>query len=84
MKKVWKALMIAGYILMGLFVVNFFYVSVLYAIRHEGWFFLYNPTLGSHTNSQLALQIVESVILMLIAWGIITISKKRLRAAELK
>jgi hypothetical protein len=81
MKQVWKTLMIIGYVLMGLFAINFFYVGTLYAIRHEGWFFIYNPMLGSHTNSQLALQIVESVVLMLVGWGIISISRKRLKLA---
>lgn len=82
MNKVWKTLMIAGYVLMSLFAVNFFYVSILYAIRHEGWFFIYNPTLGSHTNAALLIQIVWSIILMLIAWAIISISKKRLKVAR--
>jgi len=82
MQKVWKSLMIAGYVLPGVFVVNFLYVGTLYAIRHQGWFFIYNPNLGSHTNSQLALQIVESIILMFIAWGIIAISKRKPKAVE--
>jgi len=74
--------MIIGYVLMGLFGVNLLYVLIPYLIRHDGMFFLYNPNFGRYTNSQLALQIIESVILMLIAWGIVAISKKRLRVAR--
>jgi len=80
LKTLWKALKVIGYIICGIFTVNFFYVGILYAIRHEGWFIIYNPTLGSHTNSELAWQIVYSVILLLLGWGLISLSKKKLKA----
>jgi hypothetical protein len=78
----WKALKVIGYIICGLFGVNLLYVLFLYAVRHEGWLFIYNPNFGNHTNSELAWQIIYSIILLLLGWGLISLSKKKLKAVE--
>jgi len=80
MYKIWKGLMIVGYILLGLFGINLIYVLVIYAIRHENWFLIYNPNFGPHTNPELAWQIIWSIVLSLIAWTVVTLSKRRLKA----
>jgi len=82
MKTVWKTLKIIGYILLTIFGINLAYVSILYAIRHEGWFFIYNPNLGIHSNAVLGWQILWSIILALISLAIVSLSKSRLRALE--
>jgi hypothetical protein len=70
---------VIGYVFLGIFGINLLYVMVLYSIRHEGWFFIYNPNLGSHSNAELAWQIIGSMVVILIAWAIISVSKKRLK-----
>lgn len=80
-KTPWNILKIAGYIIAGIFGINLLYVLFVYSIRHEGWF-LYNPTFGSHSNAELAWQIVYSLIVILISWGIISLSKKKLKSAN--
>ena len=81
-KKLWKIFMVLGYILLGIFGVNLLYVLILYAIRHEGWLMIYNPNFGPHTNPELAWQIIWSIVLILISYAIVTISKKRLKIAK--
>lgn len=82
METVWKTLKITGYILLTIFGINLAYVSILYAIRHEDWFFIYNPDLGIHSNAILAWQILWSIILALISFAIVSISKSRLKALD--
>ena len=79
MKRVWKTLMIMGYVLAGLFSINLLYVLVLYGIRHDGWFFIYNPNFGPHSNATLAWQIIWSVILLLIASAVVGLSKRKVK-----
>jgi len=81
-KALWKTLKIAGYIILGVFGINLLYVLFLYAVRHEGWLFIYNPSFGRHSNAALAWQIVYSVILILVAWGVISLSKRKLKAIK--
>jgi len=69
-----------GYIIAGVFSVNLLYALFTYAVRHEGWFFTYNANFGWHTNSELAWQTVYSVILLLLGWGLISLSRKKLKA----
>ena len=80
MKTFWKALKIIGYIIFGVFGVNLLYVLFLYVVRHEGMFFLYNPDFGSHSNASLGWQIIWSVIVVLISWGLISLSKRKLKS----
>ena len=82
MKALWKTLKVIGYIILGLFGVNLLYVLFLYAVRHEGWFFLYDPNFGRHSNAELGWQILSSTIVVLVAWGLISLSKKKLKAVR--
>ena len=82
MKTPWKVLKVVGYIIAGVFGINLLYVLFIYAVRHEGWFFIYNPTFGSHSNSELAWQVIYSVILLLLGWGLISLSRKKLKSAK--
>lgn len=75
----WKALKIVGYIILGVFGINLLYVLILYAVRYEGWFFIYNPNLGYHSNTELGWQIIWSIIVVLIAWGLISLAKRKLK-----
>jgi len=81
-KTPWKVLKVVGYIISGVFGINLLYAMFIYAVRHEDWFFIYNPNFGPHTNSELAWQIIYSVILLLLGWGLISLSKKKLKAVE--
>jgi hypothetical protein len=80
MKTLWKALKVVGYIILGIFGINLCYAMVLFSIRHEGWFFIYNPNIGSHTNAELAWQIFYSLAVVLIAWGLISLAKRKLKS----
>ena len=82
MKIVWKILKVVGYILAGIYGINLLYVLFLYAVRHEDWFFLYNPNFGRHSNIDLGWQILWSTIVILIAWGLISLSKRKLKRAS--
>lgn len=84
MKATWKILKVVGYIIAGVFGINLLYVLFAYGVRHEGWLFIFNPTFGSHSNSELAWQIIYSVALVLLGWGLISLSKRRLKATEQK
>jgi heme/copper-type cytochrome/quinol oxidase subunit 2 len=84
MKNLWKILKIIGYIIAGIFGINLLYVLFIYGVRHEDWFFIYNPNFGHHSNAELAWQIIYSVIVVLIAWGLISLSKKKLKSASPK
>lgn len=82
MKALWKTLKVIGYIILGVFGINLLYVLFIYVVRHEGWFFIYNPNLGHHSNAELGWQILWSVIVALAAWGLISLSKKKIKAVE--
>ena len=84
MKTLWRVLKVVGYIIGGIFAVNLLYVFFIYAVRHEGWFFIHNPTFGSHSNSDLAWQIIWSIILVLLGWGLISLSRKKLKSVTEK
>jgi hypothetical protein len=75
----WKILKIAGYVLIGVYGIDLLYALVLYGIRHEGWFFLYNPNFGSHSNSELAWRILWSTIVILAGWGLTVLSRRKLK-----
>ena len=75
----WKILKVIGYIIFGIFGINLLYVLFLYAVRHEGMFFIYNPNLGRHSNAELGWQILYSVVVLLIAWGLISLAKKKIK-----
>jgi len=83
-KTLWKAFKIVGYIILGIFGVNLGYVLFLYSVRHEGWSCMYNPNLGSHTNVELAWQIIWSIIAVALSMGLIHLSKKKLKAINQK
>ena len=74
--------MIAGYVLLGLFGINLLYTLFVYAVRHDGWFVVYNPDFGSHTNAELGFQIVWSIILILIAWAVVALSRRKMKALK--
>ena len=76
----WKILKVVGYIIAGVFTVNLLYALFIYNTGHEDWTLIYNPGLGSGT----AWQIIYSIILLLIAWGLISLSKKKLRSIKQK
>ena len=82
MKRGWKILKVVGYILAGIFGINLLYVLFLYAVRHENWFFLYDPNFGRHSNVELGWQILWSTIVILIAWGLVSLSKKKLKSVS--
>lgn len=79
MKALWKTLKVVGYIILGVFGINLLYVLFLYAVRHEGWFFIYNPNFGHHSNAELGWQIIWSTILILVAWGLISLARRKLK-----
>lgn len=77
MKKVFRGILkVAGYIIGAIYTVNLLISLVSYSIRHDGWYFIYNPNFGRLSNSDLAWQIVISFIFIMLAWGLITVSKK--------
>jgi len=78
-KALWKTLKVVGYIILGVFGINLLYVLFLYAVRHEGWFFIYNPNFGHHSNAELGWQIIWSTILILVAWGLISLARRKLK-----
>lgn len=80
MKTGWKIIKVVGYIILGVFGINLLYVLFLYAVRHEGWFFLYDPNFGHHSNAELGWQILWSTIVVLVAWGVISLSKRKLKS----
>jgi len=80
MKTPWKVLKVVGYIVAGVFGINLLYASFIYAVRHEGWFPIYNPTFSSHSNSELAWQAIYSIIPVLLSWGLISLSNKKLKS----
>ena len=81
MRILWKSLKIIGYIICGVFSVNLLYTMFVYAVRHEDWFFIYNPNFGPHSNAELGWQILWSTIVVLVAWGLIKLAKRKLKPA---
>ncbi|MDO9334698.1 MAG: hypothetical protein Q7T57_09290 [Dehalococcoidales bacterium] len=79
----WKILKILGYIIAIIFGVNLVYCGLPYMIRHEDWFFIYNPTFNLfgkyRTNEVLAWQILYSIILLILGGILISIADKKLK-----
>jgi len=74
-KILWKALKVIGYIICGVFTVNLLYALFTYNMGHEHWTLIYNPGIGSGT----AWQIIYSIAFLLIGWGLIELSKRKLK-----
>jgi hypothetical protein len=79
MKILWRVLKVIGYIICGVFTVNLLYALFISNIRQEDLSFIYNPSFGWHTNSELVWQIIYSIVFLLIGWGLISLSRKKLK-----
>jgi len=78
----WNGLKVLGYIISAIFGFNLIYCMLIFGVRHEGWFFIYNPTFTLfgiyHSNSDLAWQILSSTVILLVAVGLLSLSNKKL------